>query len=373
MADRELDEVVDRLRTNVASPNFVYAVGYSLEKTHSGVLRHLLNHHPARHRLAADLWNRLADDGNGDQISWRDIEELSARREQKVGHYAVDLLVEFRNSRAQQVCNIICEYKVDGTGDHDAHESQCSGIRRAWEGAREYAGRPARFALVVTGGSRFWDRPRAFEFLDIDDLQSLLHKSASSWQLVAEYLAALDDEKARGRVACKLANVSWEVRQELGYRSYDWWYAYYDCLRRQIGPSPDWWWIYATRHNPVLCWKPAWEDRLGDLSNVSRLGRLYCEFNEWRLILKIEWNEGRATPENAQRLYQAVDETVQEHGGWLCERTRRYRQPKGSSSLVRQTFNGGLSVEEIARTTEAFLRDSFEPICRGVKARLDQE
>ena len=294
MTDAEVDRGVEKLRANVESPNFVYAVGYSLEKVHSGVLCYLLNHHKNRCQLAADLWNRLTTSIEVEEVPGSCVTELTARREKKVGRYAMDLLVEFTDTRTHQVHYIVCEYKVDGSGDHG---KQCNDIKEAWNEKKEYTRKPVRFGFVVTGGARFWDPPGqcdekdiGFTTLKISDVKDLLDPYESV-PLVQDYLSALADEEVRGRVAHKLPDKYWHDPSLLGYRGRDWWYAYYDILRHLL-PKEMRWSIYNGGHNAVMCWKGSQGETAGDTwFELPHLGSLFCEFNDDSLKLKIAWDK----------------------------------------------------------------------------------
>ena len=104
-------ESLAKLNDHVKSPNFVYIVGYSLEKVHSGVLCSLLRSQ-AGPQLAASLWNRSHEE----QVRSEDITVLRADREQRIGKAGiVDLVFAFADTRTKRTHHVVCEFKVDGT------------------------------------------------------------------------------------------------------------------------------------------------------------------------------------------------------------------------------------------------------------------
>jgi hypothetical protein len=226
------DQLVARLRKNVASTNFVYVVGYALEKVHSGVLANLINGQHGR-ELAASFWNALGEP----QVKATDLEQPEANREYKTGqHSVVDLVVSFKNKSTGLLHHIVYEYKVDGTSDHWHHEQQCLAIRKNWELSHGHD--LNCFAFVTAGGSRFWMPPPCFKHVDLPLLQELL-LPYDSVALIHEYLEALEDERIRGEIAPTVPLADNEKRQ-LGYRGYDWWYAFYSHLKKSMGTEREW-------------------------------------------------------------------------------------------------------------------------------------
>jgi hypothetical protein len=375
VTDAEVGRAVVDLKENVKSPNFVYAVGYSLEKVHSGVLCHILNHgdqgDPDR-SLAASLWNLLSD---GQEMPADDIRTVRACRERKIGPRTVgDMHIEIAMKKGETK-HILCEYKVDGTGGHD---DQCEQIRKAWVDNKNgnFAGE-TRFAFIVTGGARFWDAPSSstgFKMLDLRAVRELF-TSYTRVPLVRDYLSALTDEEVRGQVAHRLPDKYWDNRSLLGYRDRDWWYAYYDTLRHLL-PDGMRWSIYSGGHNAVMCWEGSEDEATHDASfKLPDLGSLYCELNDASLKLKIAWDtEVQESLPVADRFYNAVKEASDLLAGASVERTsRRWKPRQQFSSWGKRTLPDMRDVKAVADDLAEFLFVGFPAVCRAVKRQLNTE
>ena len=309
-----------RLRDHVKSPNFVYVVGYSLEKVHSGVMVNLVNG-PHGRDLVASFWNTLCSQ----PIAAMDLEQPIAVREYKTGSRSVvDLLVSFQNNQTGRKHHLLCEYKVEGTQDH---KGQCQRFRNNWESS--HPDEPTCFAFITTGGARYWTPPPSscFQHVDLPDLVSLLSPYRSI-PLVHDYIEALEDEQLRGNIASAITGLSSDEEPRLGYRGYSWWYAYYHSLRSMLGTPQDWD-IYSGTHNPVMCWQPSWKWEVSDSPNKCSIGMFYCEFNYSSLLLKLAWHDGAGTSANVQRLRQAMDECsadLSKYGLKMCLRGSKANQ-----------------------------------------------
>ncbi|MEN6506223.1 MAG: hypothetical protein ABFD92_16940 [Planctomycetaceae bacterium] len=167
-----LEQTVSLLRTHVKSPSFVYAVGYALEKVHSGVMAHLVNGEHGR-ELAAAIWNLL---NPAAKIVVDDMEQPTAEREYRIAKGSViDLRIRFHHKRTGQTHWILCEYKVEGTGNHDR---QCQAFHDGWI-AGPHGDEPTTYAFVTLGGARFWrppSPPSPFHHVDIPDVVNLLEQ-----------------------------------------------------------------------------------------------------------------------------------------------------------------------------------------------------
>lgn len=373
MTETDARQVVKQLEKNVASPNFVYAVGYSLEKVHSGVLCHLLNHHKDRHRrqLAVDLWNALS---KRRKMSVDDLDSVRAARERKVGpRTVVDLYVELVMKSGERRC-VLCEYKVDGTQNY---VEQCQRIKEHWTNREN--GDPegdACFGFAAMGGARFWHPPDEFTMLGLDKVTRLL-TPYSSIPLVGDYLSALDDEKLRREIAPCPFLIAKKKRNgdlsALGFRGYDWWYAYYDTLRQKL--PPDEWEICSGGHNAVMTWSGSspWAEYSGQ--QRCKRGAFYCEFNNWDLMLKIRWKEHNESENKpwAKEFYDAVRSakpTLSEDLG--LKLTRRGSQAKQYSSWAKLPLSDCESVNEVASEVSRFLPNGFLAACEPIMEQLPE-
>ena len=354
-----LDTRKNALRAHVGAPNFVYVVGYSLERTHSGVLTWLLRAQETRRHAAAELWNHASPDGPS--VSAEDIREVTARHEAGISKKAgfLDLLVELKIDKPRW---LLVEYKVDGSGDHDR---QCKAFRDEWLSSEGHDEESSRFLLVTTGGARFWDTPEHWAQLEI----RRLHKILEPWAdipLIGDYREALEDERVRGDIALETVAPAMgkEEAARLGYRLYDRWYAYYHSLRK-LFPAPCDWAIYSGGRNPVLNWSPAWPPHSQSSRTECSLGRLYCEFNWSRFFVKLAWKEG--VERDAERLYAGVDR-LGDHlkKACLAPTGRRNRNPKDYSTLARRQFPAEDPDAIVAWVTN-FVPEEFLSLCQAIR------
>ena len=343
-----------KLEENVRGMNFVYVVGYSLEKVHSGVLAALLNSHYGV-ELAAALWNKVCAK---QPLSAKTITDVRAKREKKIGQRTVvDLIVTSKDAVGGKAHHVICEYKVDGT---EKYLDQCKRIRNAWLERNPGTKDDSCFVLATMGGARFWDLPDNYRRLDIPDILDILKKHQDV-PLVAQYTSALKDERLRGEIAADIADMG--NVQHLGYRDYDWWYAYYDALRNEFAERGDWR-IYSGGHNPVLCWQPAWSSNKPNAKNFCAFGRIFCEFNRGEFRLKIEWNDNKDT----ESFYAAVEEAWENLAELGFHRTRRNWHPKQYSSVGKKDFSEDLrNIQRIVDWVDDFIANRFFAFCQAFR------
>lgn len=363
MPSEESTASIETLRQRVRSMNFVYAVGYSLEKVHSGVLFTLLRSPEHGPRLVSSLWNELSDSV---RVSSRDIpsDKICVGREKKIAKGCVpDMVLTFRNSRTDEVHHIVFEYKVDGTS---GYERQCRHTRESFLKNHPDDEPRTLFVFATMGGCRFWKRPEGFLRLDIGDLLEILDEWRDE-ELVRQYLVALGDEVQRGKLA-SIALDLWkddENKRELGYRGYDWWYAYYDALRNGFS-SPKEWEIYTGGHNPVLNWAPAFGSELNG-ANECPFGTIYCEFNWDKFIIKLAWHDGN---KDAEGFNNVVDEILKQQ--WAAEfcRSRRTWNPKKYSSIASFSPDPDPppNIQTIATWTNDLIPGGFLSICDAIKS-----
>lgn len=347
---KKAKEIVQSLRENVSGFNFVYTVGYALEKVHSGLLGAVLNSE-AGAEVASRLWN--LNGSGGQRIPAGDVTGLEVARECPTGRRGVvDLVASFTNKQSGKKCHIVCEYKVDGTGNH---AKQCETYMNNWNQAHE--GEDSRYRFITAGGARFWKSPKKpFQQVDIPELMKLLEPAADI-PLVSDYIAALQDELDRAEIAPEVGD---QEDAPLGYRGYDWYYAYYDHLRKQLECAQEWS-IYSGGHNAVMNWTPSWTREEGrGARKACELGVAYCEFNNRPFVLKMAWDP-KPSKEDVERFYDAVERTwtiPEKHGFKRC---RRSRQPKEYTSIAAMGFEDPTDLGEIARKVQAFVSNDFWP------------
>jgi len=356
------DHVFDALKRHLVEPGFVYAVGYSLEKLHSGVLAQMLKE-PDRKDLFASLWKLVSPD---EQLLPDKIVEVKVTREHKLGKGCVIDLFAVASLGDQHYRRLFCEYKVDGTGDHDV---QCARIKST--AAKKYPpdlNKRSAFALVTPGGAAFWDVPCEFRKLDIVDLLQLLQPWESAALLVKAYLSALRDEELRRKIVGTAITLSPDARRELGYRGYDVWYDYYGVLKPLL-PNPNDWRIFAASHNAVMTWEPSWQGKIAESRNPS--GWLYCEMSEDKLCLKIHLTDRS----RFGALISAVERSAELVRTFGLTSKRRLREPHEKTqtlTLADRSYQNQLSEPHIiARSLEAFVPDQFLKLCDQIRQRMD--
>lgn len=349
----ELESKRERLRHNfVLNNNYVYAIGYALEKVHGGVLQAILlsDDGPI---LAADLWTRCHGEANFTQDA---ISNVRVKREEKITKAGtIDMVVTFRVGNQDRF--ILCEYKVDGTKEHD---QQCRSFKAEWD--HRHFGHQTRYAFFTAGASRFWDPPSDFTHLDIPDLIAMLEPLQPHYpHLLPAYLTALHDDLIRGEIAVQVANTNSDERACHGYRGFDWWYAYYHALKQEFVLPRDWE-MYSGGRNPVLNWKPAFtKDTLGG-KNVCRFGRLFCEFNKSTFLLKVAWNPENPSNDKVAELYDLVNASgmIEEFG--LTHAGRRCTAHK-YSSFAKKDFADPMNTKSMSDWVNKSIQKDFSAVC----------
>ena len=342
--------------------NFVYVVGYSLEKVHSGVLARLVDG-PHGSAVVAAFWNALCPQ----PIAPEDVKQPKAVREHKIGPRAVvDLLISFRNNQTGEKHHLVCEYKVEGTGNHDG---QCQRFRDHWES--KHPDEPTCFAFITTGGARFWTPPppSCFQHVDLPALLKLLSPYREH-RLVHDYTEALEDEQLRGALAPAVAGLSPAEKRELGYRSYSWWYAYYHALRTKFA-APQEWDIYSGTRNPVMRWRPSWAWKDEESRNKCPFGMFYCEFNRSSLMLKFGWYDRAGTPANVQRLRQALIAGSSDLGRYGFETCLRRKKANKYTSAAKVPLDFTQPLDALAQQVQKFVPSGFWTTASKLVARID--
>ncbi|MCC6909168.1 MAG: hypothetical protein IT430_14595 [Phycisphaerales bacterium] len=283
-----IEGIAERLQRNVSSQNYVYAVGYSLERVHSGTLAACLRaDDECSKAIGAALWNW--PDGSG--LHPHQISHVEVQHEFKLAPGCVtDLVVTLHAEGTTR--RIVMEYKVDGTG---GHEDQCLRTSRHSQAAD-------RVYFVTLGGAEFLDGPdrwkgeghRAVHFR-LNHMVELLQPQCLRRALLPAYLEALHDEQLR-REHCfalaQLAESNSRCASKLGYRRFDWWYAAYEHLRNWLpAAEQNHWSIWSGTNNAVMNWRLGFDGPQRDCGGIDGTGSLYIEVRNDRLVGCVAWSE----------------------------------------------------------------------------------
>ena len=214
---------------------------------------------------------------------------------------------------------------------------------------------------MTAGGAGLWDPPAGYARIDVPDLIDVL-RCFEGLNTVADYLSALEDEMLRRKIAVDIADdVSSDAEKLYGYRTYDWCYAYFGALRRGF-KKPEEWSIYTGGHNPVLCWNPSWRSEELHDRNMCRFGKVYCEFNWGKFLLKLAWKGTRSST----AFYDAVDLASGRILGAGMVRTRRSSKPNLYTAFAKKQFDSLRDVGRIVSWVNGFLPDTFLDICQAI-------
>lgn len=378
MNKTELKKYTDELEEHTKSQNFVYAVGYSLEKVHSGILCNLLNSDHGS-KIASAFWNKVSDlsQSGFETIPAEDIEDLKAVREYKIAKRTVaDLIISFEHSETGEKHHIVCEYKVDGTVEY---EDQCKRIRKAW--MEVCPDKQSAFVFVTTGGSRFWTPPDEFAHIDIPHLKKILGPCEEDVPLLTDYFLALDDELLRRTIVEFVVDREDEDMASLGYRRYDIYYAYYDVIRNLLNREE--WQIESGGRNPVMSWRNSWgckNDEFDELkkkniilssSRIAPSCFLYCEFNYLNFYIKVKWPEGPEYKDkhiDREVLLKVRDAAFPKLGKFEFDKTI-IRSPKTYSSLAYYDL-AGTSLDDMKSWINNFIQNGFISFCDDFVPRI---
>ncbi len=158
--------------------------------------------------------------------------------------------------------------------------------------------------------------------------------------------------------------------QHLGYRDYDWWYAYYDKLKGFLLNPADWI-IYSGGHNAVMNWEPSWNPETFAnrfrFRNECELGKFFCEFNNSEFILRLAW--GKEVNRDSTTLREILD--FAKHAllkAGLDGKVRKSWNPNLYTTLAKKSFlkNEFLDLESVSKWVNDFIPRGFQAVCLAI-------